>query len=258
MNLPEGYAAIRAAHARAFALEAALPWVHEALAGGGTLHDWAADRPDRRKLTGRGTVFSVPAHAMGPDGRNRWVVRHYYRGGAVARWLGDRYLAVGRPRPLLEARAALEARARGIRTPAVVAGAIYPAGAFVRADIVTEEIPDATDLAGVLFGPEAAAVDAEASLTAAGRLVRALERAGLFHPDLNAKNILLRSQPAGGPEAHLVDLDRCCVRERGVPAPALAMRRRLERSLRKFERLTGRTLPTGAWVALRSGWEERA
>lgn len=257
MTLPAGLAPATAPHAWAFAVEEALPWLQEVLASGTTLHDWAAAQEDRRDLAGRGAVYSVPAPASGPDVRTRWVVRHYYRGGAVARWLHDRYLSVGKPRPLAEACAAHEARERGIYTPAAVAGAVYPAGAFYRADLVTEEIPDAADLAAVIFGDGPTRLDADACLTAAGRLVRSLERSGLFHPDLNAKNVVLR--PAeDGLQAWLVDLDRCCVREKGVPAPAQAMRQRLERSLRKFGRTTGRPLGRPQWAALRAGWEEHA
>jgi hypothetical protein len=85
--------------------------------------------------------------------------------------------------------------------------------------------------------------------------VRGLERAGILHPDLNAKNIVLASGD-GCFTAHLVDLDRCCARPRGVPAPAFPMRRRLKRSLRKFEARTGRSLPLSAWKALDSAYRE--
>ena len=245
---------LRAPHAWAFALDSAGPWLEALLARGDTLHAWAGVQPDRRELAGRGAVYSVAAPTRGPDARARWVVRHYYRGGAVARYLDDRYLSLGRPRPLVEACAALEARGRGILTPAAVAGAVYPAGAFYRADLVTEEIPDASDLAAVLFGEGAGGVDASASLTAAGRLVRTLERAGLFHPDMNAKNIVLRSG-TGGVEAHLVDLDRCCVRETGVPAP-----RRHATAPGAFAaevRTAYRAAAVGGAVeALRAGWQE--
>jgi len=229
-------------------------WLEETLAAGGTLYGWAAAHPQLREMAGRGRVFSVPAPARGPDDRERWVVRHYLRGGAVARFLTDRYLAVGRPRPMVEACASREARSRGVATPAAVAGAVYFAGAFDRADLVTEEVPDAADLARVVFGPHPAPVEEEAALRASGRLVRKLERAGLLHPDLNAKNILLRGDRAS-PRAHLVDLDRCCARTLGIPAPAFPMRRRLERSLRKFEVRTGRRLSAEAWAALRNGYE---
>ncbi len=253
---------MRAPHAWAFAVEAAVPWVREVIESGLTLHEWAATRADRRVLAGRGTVYSVPAPVPGPDARGRWVVRHYYRGGAIAHVLDDRYLAVGRPRPLNEARASIEARSREIATPAVVAGAIYPAGVFYRADLVTEEIPQASDLAAILFGvhadgsvPATERLDPTDSLAAAARLVRAMEQKGISHPDLNAKNIVLRSE-ADGPHAHLVDLDRCYARLVGVPGPAFPMRQRLERSLRKFGLRTGSPLSESQWAALRAGWEK--
>ncbi len=130
-----------------------------------------------------------------------------------------------------------------------------PAGAFYRADFVSEEIPDASDLADVLFGSPPREVEREAALTATGRLVRKLEQAGLLHPDLNAKNIVLDAGE-DGPQAHLVDLDRCRARAAGVPAPAFPMRRRLERSLRKFQMRTGRGLAPSEWAALRRGFGE--
>jgi 3-deoxy-D-manno-octulosonic acid kinase len=233
----------------------AAPWARAVLGAGTTLHAWAGAHPDADTMAGRGAVYSVPAPVPGPDQRARWAVRHYYRGGFVARWLHDRYLAVGEPRPFLEALASDTARARGIPTPAVVAGAVYPSGAFYRADVVTELVPEAADLADVLFGDNRLALPAEDALTAAGRLVRMLERAGVLHPDLNAKNIVLHTHPEG-PTDHLVDLDRCCARSAGVPAPAFPMRRRLERSLRKFEGRVGRYLPHGAWTALHKGFED--
>jgi 3-deoxy-D-manno-octulosonic acid kinase len=173
----------------------------------------------------------------------------------MASLLGDRYLALGRYRPVRETVASLEARARGIRTPAVVAGAVYPDGIFYRADLVTEEIPGARDLSDALFGASAVAPTPDAALHAAGTMVRSLETAGLYHPDLNAKNIVLTTDHECT-TAHLVDLDRCCARPPGVPAPAFPMRRRLERSLRKFEVRTGRRLPQSAWEALASAYRE--
>lgn len=254
LTAPAGFESVTGGDAWTFGVPAAVPWLEELMASGETLHEWAARHPARSELAGRGRVFSVPAPAAGPDGAARWVVRHYFRGGALARHLGDRYLAVGSPRPVQEARAAAEARRRKIPTPSVVAGAVYPGGLFYRADLVSEEIPDAADLAVVLFERDPPPVAPEAALVAAGTLVRSLEHAGVFHPDLNAKNIVL--QPwRDGARAHLVDLDRCCPRVVGVAGPTHPMRRRLERSLRKFERRVGRALPSAAWAALRRGFE---
>lgn len=254
--LPAGYEQVEVEGAYGFCTPAAVPWLRETLEAD-RIHEWASAQPSLRELQGRGRVFSVPAPVLGPDRRKRWVVRHYLRGGAVASWLGDRYLHLGRPRPLLETLASAVARSRNVPTPAVIAGVVYPAGIFYRADLVTEEIPDATDLAEVLFGANPAAVSPENALRLTGRLVRSLERAGVLHRDLNAKNIVLE---ASGAElrAHLVDLDHCAARDSGVPAPAFPMRRRLERSLRKFGRNVGPPLSSAKWAALRAGYEGAA
>lgn len=253
MTPPEGYEAASGPGSWGFASPGALAWLDQCLDSGRTLHGWASEEASRRELTGRGRVFSIVAPAAGPDARRRWVVRHYRRGGAVASLLGDRYLALGAYRPVRETEASLEARGRGILTPAVVAGAVYPAGIFYRADLVTEEVPGARDLSEILFGSDSAGLTTDTALHAAGTLVRGLERAGIHHPDLNAKNIVL-APGVRGFTAHLVDLDRCCARPRGVPAPAFAMRGRLKRSLRKFEARTGRSLPSSAWKALESAY----
>lgn len=257
MTLPEGYERVEIGKVRAFAAQPALPWLRAVLASGATLHQWGSGQASGTTLAGRGAVYSVSAPVPGPDAHPRWIVRHYYRGGAVAApLLGDRYLAAGAPRPIRELHAAHHARARGIPTPAVVAGAVYRAGIWYRADLVTEQIPDASDLADVLWGPNEPGIPAEVALLATGALVRRLERAGILHPDLNAKNVLVTGT-GSEPRVHLVDLDGCCARDQGVPVPAFSMRRRLERSLRKFESRTGRELPATAWAALRSGFTEK-
>jgi len=241
-------------------------WLEDTIGGSTTLHAWAAGVEDHERLSGRGVVYSVPAPTAGPDGRARWAVRHYQRGGAAATLLVDRYLAVGEPRPCREATAAAALRERGIPTPAVVAGASYRAGLFYRADLVTELVPDGADLAQVVFGPgdAEAARDAgpasrsgdraEKALRAAGRLVARLGKAGVEHADLNAKNILVANADPG-PQAYVLDLDRCRVAAAGTTAGPAPMRRRLERSLRKFEVVTGHHLSPSEWAALRDGAE---
>lgn len=258
MTLPEEYAQVDFHHVSAFGARAALPWLRGTLAAGITLSQWAEAQPDAERRQGRGRVHVVAAPAAGPDRRDRWAVRHYWRGGAVAApLLRDRYLAVGEPRPLHELDASHQARSRGIPTPAVVAGAVYRAGIFYRADLVTELVPGGADLGEVLFGADPATPEhARASLVAAGSLVRRLEEARIHHPDLNAKNILLAGE--SGTEAHLLDLDGCRVLDARAIIPVGPMRRRLERSLRKLEDRSGRPLGSDAWSALKSGFGEEA
>jgi 3-deoxy-D-manno-octulosonic acid kinase len=186
----------------------------------GTLYGAAAATPDRREYAGRAPAYGIVL------GDTRVVVRHSRHGGLLAPLTGDLFLPPTRaPHELT---VAFQLAIRGIRTPEVVAFAVYRAGLLLRrADVVTREVPGARDLAEYAATPEAnAAVDA---------LLAALARAGAFHPDLNAKNIVLAGTPrAGKPgalQAYVLDVDRVVFRTHGVDQ---ANRARLRRSIAKL------------------------
>jgi 3-deoxy-D-manno-octulosonic acid kinase len=235
---PAGYVAIGAGSGHAVVAEAALARVRRALESAGTLHRFAAEHPDARALRGRDVVYSIPADGSA-DGR--WMVRHYRRGGPPASFLGDRFLRLGAPRPFRELHASLEVAARGVPTPRVVAAVVYPAGPVYRGDLVTVEVPGAADLAEILFGDDGRDREERvAACEAAGKLVQRLCDCGVLHPDLNLKNVLIQ-MTRGEARAFLLDLDLCRTIGRVSPRRAAAMRRRLARSLRKWEAATGRS-----------------
>jgi 3-deoxy-D-manno-octulosonic acid kinase len=250
VNLSAGYQLIHAVEhdVHAFAHEDAIAYVETALQSV-RLHEWAARQKGALRLEGRGAAHSVPAPCPGPDRAARWVVRHYRRGGAIAPLLGDRYARVGELRPVRELRASVEARARGVPTPAVVAGAVYPVALFYRADLVTELVADAVPLADVVFRSGS---DATGALLRAGRLVHRLEEARVFHSDLNARNVLV----GGVAEAWAVDLDACRVLDAHDGTIGVRMRKRLERSLKKLAAAHARPLTPAEWDALRCGMAE--
>ena len=253
---PIGYERRTVGAAEGLAVLAAADWLEKILGSGLTLHAWAGERAGVEALRGRGTVYSLDAPLVGPDARARWAVRHYRRGGAVASYLDDRYLSRGRTRPEREIRASVEARARGVSTPAVITGAWYHSGVFYRADLVTELVPGALTLADSLFS-EQRSVDAVARLARSGRLVRDLGEKGVLHADLNAMNILLSSERSE-PLAYVIDLDRASVTDTPEAALADSMQHRLERSLRKLGESTGRPLSKDEWAALHAGFEGEA
>jgi 3-deoxy-D-manno-octulosonic acid kinase len=138
-----------------------------------------------------------------------------------------------------------------VRTPAIVAGAVYRAGALYRADLVTEQVPCVRSLADrLLEAPEPHGV--EDLLRRAGSALGDLERARVVHADASAGNFLL---PADGP-AWIVDLDRGTALSLEAPAPVGRMRRRLERSIRKLSAVRGVPLTVSSWQALRTGYED--
>lgn len=219
--VPGGYVAIRHGSGRAIVRADAAEAVHAALAAG-TLHAYAAALPGRRALQGRAVAYAIPlGDAL------RVVVRHNVHGGMLARLTGDRFLAPTRaPRELATA---LRLSAAGVATPPVVAIVRYPAGGpFERADVATEEVAAAADLAHVL----ASRARHDAAAHATGALLASLARAGAHHADLNIKNILL--QDAGSAlRACVLDVDRVVFRD--DPAEVAARNwARFERSLRKW------------------------
>lgn len=240
------------------ALEA---WVREF----GTLREAAASGPGAEALEGRGRVHVVAA----PVGEGQWVVRPYRRGGVVASWLGDRYLRMGTPRPVREFHTGRLVEQLGVPTVRHVGGAVYPAGLWYRGDLVTELVPDARDLAAVLFGAAdggggdegdgnkgsgAEGTTRERAMEAAGSLVRLLHERGVVHRDLNLKNILIAE---GGRRALVLDLDRASVEARVGERARRRMLNRFWRSARKWEAARGRPLDRRLRSAFDAGYGHR-
>lgn len=225
-----------------------------------TLIDAARAHPEAEALRGRGEVLVVPTGSGA-----RWVVRHYRRGGAVASFLGDRYLRTPSPRPIREYRLLRALERLGVPVPRPIGAAVYPAGLFYRGDLVTEWVAGSMDLAAVLFGaaqldelePKAAvdptgsggrsdrreAPNAEAAMEAAGRLTRLLHERGVDHPDLNIKNVLI-VPGTEEPRALVLDLDRARIRGGGLREGARRpMLERFRRSLAKWQNRAGGAAP---------------
>jgi len=156
---------------------------------------------------GRGRVLFFDPPVSGSGGQ--WVLRHYLRGGSVARILGDRYLWTGlrRSRPWREFALTAAMRDEGLPVPRPVATRLQRTGPWYRADLVTQRIPDARSLDARLR---------EAPLAAGGwhrigACVRRFHDAGYCHADLNSRNILIDVCD----RVWLLDWDRGCQRPQG-------------------------------------------
>jgi 3-deoxy-D-manno-octulosonic acid kinase len=181
---------------------------------------------------GRAVFIESPQHS--------WVLRHYARGGSVAKILGDRYLWTGevRTRPFREWRLLHDLHAAGFPVPAPVAAQYQRAGAFYRGDLVTERIPGGRPLSALLAEPSGVPADAWRSL---GACVRRFHDAGVFHADLNAHNLLLDAEG----RVYLLDFDRG---ERRAPGRwREANVARLRRSLDRIQRSSGARFSEDQW-----------
>ena len=189
-------------------------------------HDWFAPEHWRERdalrtqAGGRGGVAIIAT----PVGE--CVLRHYHRGGLVASLMGDRYLWTGadRTRPFAEFRVLAEVASLGLPAPAVVAARYCRRGLLYSADLITRRIADASTLAECLAAGRLDGELAEES----GALVARFHRAGVWHADLNAHNVLVAPD-----DLYLIDFDRGQLR---TPARAWQQANllRLRRSLVKL------------------------
>ena len=185
---------------------------------------------------GRGTTWIVR------EGERRLVLRHYRRGGLIARLSPDRYLWRGEAatRPFQELLLIDLLHTAGLPVPAPIAARYQRDGAFYRADLITEFLPDTQSLAQRLAVGEVALE----SWAAIGRCLRRFHDFGICHADLNAHNVLLR----GPTEVFLIDFDRGSQRRPGLWRDANLVR--LRRSIEKVGDACGRPLDEAAWHCL--------
>ncbi len=94
------------------------------------------------------------------------------------------------------------------------------------------------------------------ALAAAGRLVGALHRAGLQHPDLNLKNLLVQTDRQARHRAYIIDLEKCRLLDHLPQRKRARMLTRLRRSIRRFEQQTGQRLQDPEWEAFMSAYGE--
>jgi 3-deoxy-D-manno-octulosonic acid kinase len=193
------------------------------------LHEWAAGAPEATGFQGRDTAWGVRL----PGGAIDVVVRHARRGGVLRAIRGDRYVWPGRAPWELET--SLRLQEAGVRTPDVVAYALYPAGpGFCRCDVVTKRLPPGSEFPAAWEGSDPTTRDT--MFVAVGGLLRDLAAAGAQHADLNAKNLYL-ARDGGRWHAWVLDVDRVRFRTPRDPAVAAQNFARLVRSLRKLRGL---------------------
>ena len=188
-----------------------------------------------------------------------WVLRHYRRGGFIARISLDRYWWLGedRVRAFAEWRLLEYLVQRGLRVPRPVAAGYRREGATYRCDLITERIMGTQTLSAALTSSSLASGSIEESTwRAIGSAVARLHGQGVNlngqgvdHADLNAHNILLD----GDATVSVIDFDRARLRSPG--AWAAKNLQRLRRSLMKISA----ALPPGrftdaAWAQVLAGY----
>jgi hypothetical protein len=159
-----------------------------------------------------------------------------YRHGGLLRNVTRRVFFSWPPRPFRELTITEEIRRRGIATVEIYGACVRPLGGpFYRGWLLTKELEQAQDLWTAFQSGLVQRTGVDAVLAAVAHTLKALHREGVYHVDLNLKNILVRSEPTGI-TGYIIDFDRAKLILGGLPAP-LAQKNlnRLLRSICKLD-----------------------
>ncbi|MGH7823902.1 MAG: lipopolysaccharide kinase InaA family protein [Candidatus Binatia bacterium] len=165
------------------------------------------------------------------------LIRAYCHGG-LFRNLTGKVFFTWPPRPFRELVITEEIRRRGIPTVEVYAACVAPLwGPFYRGWLLTRELKQAQDLWTAFQSGLVRVLGVEAVLAAVARTLKTLHRQGIYHRDLNVKNILVRAEP-DGIKGYIIDFDKAKLLLGGLPAGLV--RKNLNRLLRSICKLDPR------------------
>lgn len=195
-----------------------------------SVESWGSDCFDLEHLRARNCIVNA-AEGRGSAwfvrlGETQAVLRHYYRGGLIARLSEDQFVWTGlaRTRAFVEFRLLESLHQAGLPVPEPLGARVLRNGLFYRCDLLTRTLDNTQTLADRLS--EGAL--SEALWREVGAVVGRFHAAGVYHADLNARNILIDASDA----VYLIDFDRCY--RRSGQAWKSANLARLQRSLLKL------------------------
>ena len=201
---------------------------------------WRSRQALTGEAVGRGSAWFIKA-PFGPV-----VLRQYLRGGWVAKLSRQSYLftTVSRSRPFREYHLLAALYQQGLPVPRPVAALCEFHGFVSSGALMTVQIPSAQTFADMLPANKSGP-DIDMGLwESVGRCIRRFHDAGVWHADLNARNILLDA----GLQVFLIDFDRARFTP-GKPVSGKGNLSRLKRSLVKL-------WPDEQLPALQSAWDQ--
>jgi 3-deoxy-D-manno-octulosonic acid kinase len=206
---------------------------------------WDSQQALVGEATGRGSAWFIDS-PVGPV-----VLRQYLRGGWVAAFNRQSYFftSVLRSRPLREFRLLSALYELGLPVPRPIAALCEHHGFISTGKIITARILSAQTLADTLPGKSRNSDVSDDLWRNVGKCIRRFHDAGVWHADLNARNILLDAES----QVFLIDFDRARFRP-GTTVKGEGNLSRLKRSLAKFWPAEDQDAMRSAWMQLKAGY----
>lgn len=201
---------------------------------------WRSRQALTGEAAGRGSAWFIDA-PFGPV-----VLRQYLRGGWVAKIIRRSYFftTVTRSRPFREYQLLAALFELGLPVPRPVAALCEHHGITSSGAIMTARISSAQTLADLLPGNTTGPELCAGLWGDVGKCIRRFHDAGVWHADLNARNVMLDA----GQQVFLIDFDRA----RYTPGKAVNGKGNLER----FRRSLSKLWPAGELSAMQQAWAQ--
>jgi 3-deoxy-D-manno-octulosonic acid kinase len=206
---------------------------------------WKSQQALMGEAVGRGSAWFINASF------GSLVLRRYLRGGWAAKISRQSYFftAVSRSRPFREYHLMARLFELGLPVPRPVAALCEFHGVISTGAILTVRIPSAQTLADVLPGSNETLKLDDHFWRSVGKCIRRFHDAGVWHADLNARNILLDAEL----KVYLIDFDRARFTP-GKPVQGQRNLDRLKRSLVKLWPTTTLSELEPSWIQLEAGY----
>jgi tRNA A-37 threonylcarbamoyl transferase component Bud32 len=190
---------------------------------------------------GRGLLPTVP---IKEGGSKRMVAKQSLRGGLL-RFINRDLFWQGN-RPFKEMLVNTQILSKGIKTTEILAAAKFKVlGPLYRTFLFSKEISECKNLSDLFNelkqkSPRERLKEKKEVIKAVARSIFAMHNQGIYHSDLNLKNILIcQNDAAAEPEVHIIDFDKARLKESLSPKEKTDNLFRFNRSLEKYKLQAG-------------------
>ncbi|MBZ0110360.1 MAG: hypothetical protein K8F52_17050 [Candidatus Scalindua rubra] len=183
---------------------------------------------------GRSTCKTLSVDSLGNDS---FIVREYWHGGMIGVILKD--LFCDGMRPVRELSICEAVSKGGIKTTEIIAIIKCKVfGPLYKFRLITREITESIDLVELLLhsGENQLFDQKKQIINELAKAVNDMHNVGIYHADLHLKNILVKSDPGGGVQVYIIDLDKSKQYEKISFQRRMKNIMRLDRSVVKMRR----------------------
>jgi len=166
---------------------------------------WRKQNKISGESKGRHTTWFVKSGKASHFEEQQWALRHYFRGGLIAKFITDSFLFTGikNTRAYREVLLLKTMKNLGLPVPRVIGAQVVRKGLFYSADLLTEKLEGSDLVTQLKVKPLS-----KENWYIVGKVIGKFHQHGIYHSDLNSHNIMIQEK-AHSTNVWLIDFDKC-------------------------------------------------